>query len=141
MILGAKMNKLIQLPIIGLVMCIGAAAEATPPFATDIQDHYKTLIVKVPTEYEVCSKGNGKSDLENFITGGIVGGIIGNNIPGEKGGGAIGAILGGALNAESNKGMKCTKHTHYEKKMETVYSHSTITFNYENRSYTVRFKK
>ena len=141
MILGVKMNKLIQLPIIGLVMCIGSAAEATPSFATDIQDHYKTHIVKIPFDYEVCSKGNGKSDLENFITGGIVGGIIGNNIPGERGGRAIGAILGGALNAESNKGMKCTKHTRYEKKMETIYSHSTITFNYEGKNYTVSFKK
>ena len=25
--------------------------------------------------------------------------------------------------------------------METIYSHSTITFNYDGRSYTVRFKK
>tara|TARA_Y100001972_G_scaffold87485_1_gene107044 strand:- start:206 stop:613 length:408 start_codon:yes stop_codon:yes gene_type:complete len=135
------MNKLINLTAVGIIICIGAPANATQPHNAVVQDHYKTVIIKKPTEYEVCSKGNGKTDLENFITGGIVGGVIGNNIPGEKGGGALGAILGGALNAEANKGTKCTKHIHYEKKMETIYSHSTITFNYDGRSYTVRFKK
>ena len=135
------MNKQIILTALGMVLCLSTTTQATQPHAARVDDHYKTVIVKIPTEYEVCSKGNGKSDLENFITGGIVGGVIGNNIPGEKGGGALGAILGGALNAEANKGTKCTKHIHYEKKMETIYSHSTITFNYDGRSYTVRFKK
>ena len=135
------MNKQIILTAAGMILCLTTTTQATQPHAATVDDHYKTVIVKIPTEYEVCSKGNGKSDLENFITGGIVGGVIGNNIPGEKGGGALGAILGGALNAEANKGTKCTKHIHYEKKMETIYSHSTITFTYEGRSYTVRFKK
>ena len=134
------MNKLISLTAVGMIFCLGAPAKATQPHNAVVQDHYKTVIVKIPTEYEVCSQGNGKTDLENFITGGIVGGVIGNNIPGEKGGGALGAILGGALNAEANKGTKCTKHTHYEKKMETIYSHSTIKFNYNGRSYSVSFK-
>ena len=135
------MNKISNLMAIGTIICSAGVANATQPYAAKVDDHYKTVIVKIPTEYEVCSKGNGKSDLENFITGGIVGGVIGYNIPGEKGDGALGAILGGALNAEANKGTKCTKHIHYEKKMETIYSHSTITFNYEGKSYTVRFKK
>ena len=135
------MNKYISLATVGFILFVGGNAQATQPHAATVDDHYKTVIVKIPTEYEVCSKGNGKTDLENFITGGIVGGVIGNNIPGEKGGGALGAILGGALNTEANKGTKCTKHIHYEKKMETIYSHSTITFTYEGRSYTVRFKK
>ena len=135
------MNKLLSLTTIGIITCLTSTANATQPYSAKVSDHYKAVIVKIPTEYEVCSKGNGKTDLENFITGGIVGGVIGNNIPGEKGGGALGAILGGALNAEANKGIKCTKHTHYEKKMETIYSHSTITFNYDGKSYTVRFTK
>ena len=135
------MNKAVSVITAGMILSMSSVAFATQPHAARVNDHYKTVIVKIPTEYEVCSKGNGKSDLENFITGGIVGGVIGNNIPGEKGGGALGAILGGALNAEANKGTKCTKHTHYEKKMETIYSHSTIKFNYNGRSYSVSFKK
>ena len=135
------MNKLIGLTTLSIIVCLSGPVMATQPHAAKVSDHYKAVIVKIPTEYEVCTKGNGKTDLENFITGGIVGGVIGNNIPGEQGGGALGAILGGALNAEANKSTKCTKHIHYEKKMETIYSHSTITFNYDGRSYTVRFKK
>ena len=135
------MNKLINLTAIGLVLCLGGEALATEPYATNIQDHYKTVIIKKPETVEVCSEGNGKSDLENFITGGLIGGAIGNNIPGEKGGAAIGAIIGGALNAERNKGMTCKTLTTYKKEMETIYSHSTIKFNYNGRSYSVSFNK
>ena len=135
------MNKLISLTAVGMIFCLGAPAKATQPHNAVVQDHYKTVIVKIPTEYEVCSQGNGKTDLENFITGGIVGGVIGNNIPGEKGGGALGGLLGGALNAESNKGMKCRTETTYKKRIKTVYSHSTITFNYNGKNYVVSFQK
>ena len=135
------MNKISNLMAIGTIICSAGVANATQPYAAKVDDHYKTVIVKVPQTVEICSQGNGKTDLENFITGGIVGGIIGNNIPGVIGGGAIGAIVGGALNTESNKGTKCRTETHYKKEMETIYSHSTITFNYDGRSYTVRFKK
>tara|TARA_Y100000114_G_C11738626_1_gene317688 strand:- start:733 stop:1140 length:408 start_codon:yes stop_codon:yes gene_type:complete len=135
------MNKLINLPAMGFALCLGGEAFATSPFATDVQDHYKQLIVNDPQTVEICSKGNGKSTLENFITGAIIGGAIGNNIPGEKGGGALGGLLGGALNAESNKGMKCRTETTYKKRIKTVYSHSTITFNYNGKSYVVSFQK
>ena len=135
------MNKLINLPAIGLALCLGGETLATEPFATTVEDHNKTVIKKVPNTIEICSHGNGKSDFENFITGAIVGGVIGNNIPGEKGGGAIGSILGGALNAEKNKGMKCRTETHFKKQMITSYSHSTITFNYNNKTYTLTFQK
>tara|TARA_Y100001938_G_C7940474_1_gene354060 strand:- start:83 stop:490 length:408 start_codon:yes stop_codon:yes gene_type:complete len=135
------MNKLINLTAVGIIICIGAPANATQPHNAVVQDHYKTVIIKKPQTVEICSEGNGKTDLENFITGGLIGGAIGNNIPGEKGGGAIGAIIGGALNAERNKGMTCRTETHYKKEMETIYSHSTIKFNYNGRSYSVSFKK
>jgi len=135
------MNKLINLTTIGAVLCFTTQALATQPHAARVDDHYKTVIVKTPKTVEICTQGNGKSTLENFVAGAIVGGVIGNNIPGEKGGGAIGSILGGALNAESNKGTQCRTETHWNKQMETVYSHSTITFNYNGRSYTVRFNR
>jgi hypothetical protein len=136
-----KMNKLINLPAVGLALCLGGESLATEPFATTVEDHNKTVIKKIPQTVEICSHGNGKSDLENFITGAIIGGTIGNNIPGEKGGGAIGGILGGALNAERNKGMKCRTETHYKKQLINSYSHSTITFNYNNKTYTLTFQK
>lgn len=114
---------------------------ATPAFAEVTQDHYKQVIVKKPYTIEVCTEGNGKSDLNNFLEGAIIGGIIGNNIPGEKGGGALGALLGGAMNTESNKAPQCRRETRYEEEYKEVYSHSTVTFFHDGRQYTVRFQK
>ena len=51
------------------------------------------------------------------------------------------AVITGADGVINGKQMKCTKNVRYQESMETVYSHSTITFNYEGRTYTVRFKK
>ena len=76
-------------------------------------DHYKTVINPNTHTVEVCTKGNGKTDLDNFVTGAIIGGVIGNNIPGEKNGGAIGGMLGGILNSEKNKANQCPTETRY----------------------------
>ena len=108
---------------------------------SNIQDHYKTVIIQKPYTVEVCTQGNGKSKLGNFLEGAIIGGIIGNNVPGENGGGALGAIVGGALNAENNTGTKCQTETRYNEEQQTIYSHSTITFTYEGRQQTLRFQK
>jgi|TARA_B100000073_G_C23545533_1_gene497946 uncharacterized protein YcfJ len=124
-----------QLCTLGLILLSSTAIAETT------QDHYKNIIIKKPYTVEVCTQGNGKSDLDNFLTGAIVGGAIGNNIPGENNGGALGAILGGAINAERNKSPQCKTETRYEEEQQTVYSHSTVTFMHEGRSYTLRFSK
>jgi outer membrane lipoprotein SlyB len=123
--------------LIATIMVMAAA----PAFAETTQDHYKQVIVKKPYNIEVCTQGNGRSNLNNFLEGAIIGGIIGNNIPGEKGGGALGAILGGAMNTESNKGTQCRRETRYDEEYQEVYSHSTVTFNHNGRTYTLRFQK
>lgn len=110
-------------------------------YAETVTDHTKTIINQIPYTVEVCTEGNGKSDIQNLLEGAIVGGAIGNNIPGEENGGALGAFLGGVLNAERNKGMQCRKETRYNEEVTTVYSHSTVTFYHEGRQYTVRFQK
>ncbi len=124
-----------QLCTLGLILLSSTAIAETT------QDHYKNIIIKKPYTVEVCTQGNGKSHLDNFLTGAIVGGAIGNNIPGENNGGALGAILGGAINAERNKSPQCKTETRYEEEQQTVYSHSTVTFMHEGRSYTLRFSK
>lgn len=110
-------------------------------FAAEVIEHYKTVIMKTPYTVEVCTNGNGQSDLSNFLSGALIGGAIGNNVPGENGGGAIGAIIGGALNAESNKGPQCRNETRYEEEQKSVYSHSTVTFEHNGRQYTLRFQQ
>lgn len=117
------------------------ASSANAQAINEIQDHYKEVIVQKPYTVEVCTQGNGKSKLGNFLEGAIIGGIIGNNIPGEDGGGALGAIVGGALNAESNTGPQCRTETRYEEEITTIYSHSTIRFYHEGKSYSLTFNK
>jgi outer membrane lipoprotein SlyB len=109
--------------------------------AETVQDHYKNIVVKRPYSVQVCSQGNGKSDLENLLEGAIIGGAIGNNVPGEDGGGAMGAIIGGILNSERNSGTRCQTETRYDEEYQSVYSHSTVTFYYNGRQYTLRFSK
>jgi len=105
------------------------------------QDHYKTIVVQNPYTVEVCTQGNGKSDFQNLLEGAIVGGAIGNNIPGEKNGGAAGAIIGGLLNTERNKGTQCRTETRYTEETKEVYSHSTVTFTHQGRTYSLRFQR
>ena len=109
--------------------------------AQTVQDHYKNIIIKKPYSVQVCTQGNGKSDLTNLLEGAIIGGAIGNNIPGENGGGAMGAIIGGLLNSENNKGQQCRTETRYDEEYQSGYSHSTVTFYYNGRQYTLRFNK
>ena len=130
-----------------LIAGIALMFTTTSAHAQNITDHYKEVIMKQPYTVEVCTKGghpgNNKSDITNFLEGAIVGGAIGNNIPGEKNGGALGAFLGGVLNTERNKdtGPVCKTETRYEEEANTIYSHSTITFEYQGRQHTLSFKK
>ena len=128
-----------------LIIATGLILLSTTAYAQNIVDHYKTVIVQKPYTVEVCTqgKGNNKSDITNFLEGAIVGGAIGNNIPGEKNGGALGAFLGGVLNTERNKnnGPQCRTETRYEEEQQTIYSHSTITFTYEDKQQSLSFKK
>ena len=114
---------------------------------TQVQDHYKNIIYKTPSQVEVCYDRQVSGDKTgDAIKGAIIGGILGNNIKGEKDGGAIGAIIGGMLghsNSGATGGTKrvCQVETRYSEESRRVYSHSTISFIYEGKSYRVNFKK
>ena len=114
---------------------------------TQVQDHYKNIIYKTPSQVEVCYDRQVSGDKTgDAIKGAIIGGILGNNIKGEKDGGAIGAIIGGML-GHSNSGAiggtkrVCQVETRYSEESKRVYSHSTISFIYEGKSYRVNFQK
>ena len=125
----------------------GKSAFATQPHAAVVNDHQKTIIKRTPQVVEVCSERNVSGDkTADTILGAIIGGAIGQNITkdlpdGATAGAIIGGILGNQNSTINGKQMRCRTMTRYNESMETIYSHSTITFNYEGRTYTVRFKK
>jgi uncharacterized protein YcfJ len=82
----------------------------------------------------------------DMLKGAIIGGIIGNNVGDIKNGGAAGAILGGIIghnNSTATGGTRqvCRVETRYTEAPMTVYSHSTVTFTHNGKTYTVRFQK
>ena len=119
-------------------------------YAHDAQvtDVNKTVINQVPYQVEVCSNvTSGGDKTGDTLLGAIIGGAIGQNITKDLPDGATaGAIIGGILgnqNSTASDGTKlvCTKTTRYKESMDTIYSHSTITFNYNGKTYTTRFRK
>lgn len=141
------MKNVIGYAAVGLFLATSQVG-ATQPYAAVVTDHQKTVIKRTPHIVEVCSERKVSGDKTgDAVMGAIIGGIIGNNITKDlPDGGTAGAIIGGLLghqNSTANDGTKlvCNKMKRYEESMETIYSHSTITFSYEGKTYTVRFQK
>ena len=141
------MKNVIGYAAVGLFLATSQVG-ATQPHAAVVTDHQKTVIKRTPHIVEVCSERKVSGDKTgDAVMGAIIGGIIGNNITKDlPDGGTAGAIIGGLLghqNSTANDGTKlvCNKLTRYKESMETIYSHSTITFNYYGKTYTVRFQK
>tara|TARA_Y200000002_G_scaffold56647_1_gene41960 strand:+ start:3923 stop:4414 length:492 start_codon:yes stop_codon:yes gene_type:complete len=114
-----------------------------------VQDHYKTVINKQPYEVQVCTDRTVSGDKSgDMLRGAIIGGIIGNNVTKNvENGGAVGALLGGIIGHNNsvveNKGTArfCTVETRYNESQAEVYSHSTVRFTHNGRSYSLRFTK
>ena len=113
-----------------------------------VQDHYKTVINKQPYEVQVCTDRAVSGDKSgDMLTGAIVGGIIGNNVTKNvENGGAVGALLGGIIGHNNSKAKSgtarfCTTETRYNESQAEVYSHSTVRFTHNGRSYSLRFTK
>ena len=79
--------------------------------------------------------------------GAIIGGIIGNNVTKDlPDGGTAGAIIGGMLghqNSDTKGGSKivCKVETRYTEEKREMYSHSTITFTHDGKTYKLRFTR
>ena len=115
---------------------------------TEVQDHYKNIIYKTPSQVEVCYERQVSGDKTgDTILGAILGGAIGNNVTKNMpDGGTAGAIIGGIIgnmNSSASGGSKtiCKTETRYTEESKTVYSHSTIKFVYHGKTYTLNFKK
>ena len=136
------MKKILLTIILGLTACNPALAQE--PI---IKDHYKTIIDQRPYHVEVCKNVSMSGDKSgDMLKGAIIGGIIGNNVGNIENGGALGAVIGGMLghnNSDAVGGTRrqCRTEIRYNEESRTVYSHSTIKFVTEGRTYTLKFKK
>ena len=134
------MKNVIGYAAVGLFLATSQVG-ATQPHAAVVTDHQKTVIKRTPHIVEVCSERKVSGDKTgDAVMGAIIGGIIGNNVTKDlPDGGTAGAIIGGILGNQNStingKEMRCRNMTRYKESMETIYSHSTITFNYNGRTY------
>lgn len=121
---------------------------STSAIAETVQDHYKMVITQKPYNVEVCRQVTTSGDKTgDTLKGAIIGGIIGNNVTKNvDNGGAVGALLGGMLGHNNSKATggtrtQCNVETRYQEETREVYSHSTVTFSVDGKSYTLKFNK
>lgn len=121
---------------------------STSAIAETVQDHYKMVITQKPYNVEVCRQVTTSGDRTgDTLKGAIIGGIIGNNVTKNvDNGGAVGALLGGMLGHNNSKATggtrtQCNIETRYQEETREVYSHSTVTFSVDGKSYTLKFNK
>jgi uncharacterized protein YcfJ len=138
--------------IIASLLFVSTSAFAGPVERPNVYDHYKTVVNQVPYNVEVCrqvtTQSGGASSGDVFV-GAVIGGIIGNQVGKGRGNDAA-TILGAILGADhvnknsqthSTTGTHCSYETRYKETVSEVYSHSTITFMMDGKSYTVDFIK
>lgn len=124
-----------------------------------VQDHFKTVSNSVPKTERICTDievpiyGQGPASTGDALAGAIIGGAIGNQFGNGSGKDAmtvLGAIIG--ADAANKRGgqqriigytteTRCENQTVYINTDQRVYSHSTITFIDNGKTYTVRFQR
>ena len=132
---------------------------STSAVAETVQDHYKTITNRVPYTEQVCNwvdvpiygHTGGGASAGDLLGGMIIGGLLGKGATGKDNGAAAGAVIGGMIAADKNKGKEsiigykqerqCTDYTRYNEQQQQVYSHSTVTFMSDGKTYTLSFKK
>ena len=144
----AILTSLVPFLSLGMMVIANSAVAESKLARIEVTDHDKAVIKRTPYVVEVCSERNVSGDKTgDAVMGAIIGGIIGNNVTKDlPDGGTAGAIIGGLLGhqnstAKDGTELVCRNLTRYKESMETIYSHSIITFNYDGKSYSVRFKK
>ena len=139
------MNKILVVAIALSTFAFSAKADSVN---AQIRDHYKSIVQQIPHNQQVCSEVYvpNRRGPDDMLSGAIIGGIIGNNVGNIDNGGALGAVLGGMLghnNSNATGGTKrvCSIETRYKEETQEVYSHSTVIFLHEGKTYSLRFQK
>ncbi len=141
------------------ILAIAAITTAVPALALPIdkgivRDHYREIVREIPETRQRCYTKSVPQHNDSFnkgraVIGGIIGGVIGHNIGGKSNrhvttpfGTLAGSVLGGSERKTTYRQQRhCEDVTHYSQERETVYSHSTVTFRENGKTYTVEFQK
>ena len=142
----AILTSLIPFLSLGMVMIANSAVAESKLARIEVTDHFKQVYHKTPHNVEVCYDKTVSGDKTgDALMGAIIGGIIGNNVTKDlPDGGTAGAIIGGMLghnNSTAKSGTKtvCQVETRYTEQKREMYSHSTVTFTHDGKTYTLKF--
>ena len=144
----AILTSLVPFLSLGMMVIANSAVAESKLARIEVTDHFKQVYHKTPHNVEVCYDKTVSGDKTgDALMGAIIGGIIGNNVTKDlPDGGTAGAIIGGMLghnNSTAKGGTQtvCEVETRYTEQKREMYSHSTITFTHDGKTYTVKFAK
>lgn len=154
------MKKLLITASLVTAMASPALANQAQSVNGKVTDHYRTVVKEIPHTETVCktidvpiygSVNGGGASAGDVLGGMIIGGLIGKGVTNKDNGAAAGAVIGGMIAADKKQSkqevigyrqeQRCTNQTTYDKEYREVYSHSTITFRVDGRTYTQKFYK
>ena len=140
------LTSLIPFLSLGMMVIANSAVAESKLARIEVTDHFKQVYHKTPHNVEVCYDKTVSGDKTgDALMGAIIGGIIGNNVTKDlPDGGTAGAIIGGMLghnNSTAKSGTKtvCQVETRYTEQKREMYSHSTVTFTHDGKTYTLKF--
>tara|TARA_B100001057_G_scaffold497718_1_gene602636 strand:+ start:779 stop:1201 length:423 start_codon:yes stop_codon:yes gene_type:complete len=140
------MKKAIVLSLL-LVACSPVEAQDNVNLNAQVHHHFKMIYTQDPYKVQVCRDKVISGDKTGDTLGGaILGGLIGKALTGNDDGAKIGALFGGIVghdksNAQSGTTRVCQYETRYKERAQNVYSHSTITWRMNGRTYRLNFQK
>jgi uncharacterized protein YcfJ len=144
----AILTSLVPFLSLGMMVIANSAVAESKLARIEVTDHFKQVYHKTPHKVEVCYDKTVSGDKTgDALMGAIIGGIIGNNVTKDlPDGGTAGAIIGGMLghnNSTAKGGTQtvCQVETRYTEQKREMYSHSTITFTHDGKTYTVKFAR
>ena len=142
------LTSLVPFLSLGMMVIANSAVAESKLARIEVTDHFKQVYHKTPHNVEVCYDKTVSGDKTgDALMGAIIGGIIGNNVTKDlPDGGTAGAIIGGMLGhnnstAEGGTQTVCEVETRYTEQKREMYSHSTITFTHDGKTYTVKFAR
>ncbi len=144
--------------VIAAAFCFIASSASAQSVRATIEDHFRTVTDSSPKTERVCQTvevpvyGKAPASTGDTLLGAIIGGAIGNQFGQGSGKDAM-TVLGAIAGADvANKSggrqivgytteTRCENQIVYVETVQEIYTHSTVTFVDNGKTYTVRFQR